>query len=132
MTYVVGSQLQVPNSQSRFHHSTPPGGSVSTGEGGYPDTPGKGLSPLIDSDDEEALRREVEGLDSDGGVPGPLGGGEGPSSSAKMRTNYRKQPLSKPPILRESETCFDGVTSPLVTSQGENSTVVEKTFQHRV
>jgi hypothetical protein len=39
MTYVVGSQSQVPNSLSRSHHSTPPSGGGSTGEGGYPDTP---------------------------------------------------------------------------------------------
>jgi hypothetical protein len=47
MTYVVGSQLQVPRSPSK---SLP-------GEGGYPDTPSKGvlLSPLIDSDDPDAL-----------------------------------------------------------------------------
>jgi hypothetical protein len=55
MTYVVGSQSQVPNSPSRSHHSTPLGGGGSTGEGGYPETPSKGLNPLIDSDDEEAF-----------------------------------------------------------------------------
>jgi hypothetical protein len=45
MTNVVGSQLQVPNSPSRSHHSTPTGGGGSTEEGGYPDTPSKGLIP---------------------------------------------------------------------------------------
>jgi hypothetical protein len=64
--------------------------------------------------------------------PGPGGVGGGTFSSTKMRIDYGKQPLSEPPILRESETCFDGVTSPLVTSQGENSAVVKKTFQRRV
>jgi hypothetical protein len=128
MTYVVGSQSQVSNSPSRSHHSTPPGGGGSTGEGGYPDTPGKRLSLLIDSNDEEALRREVEGLGSGGRAPGPSGGGGKPSSSAKMRIDYGKQPLSEPPILKESETYFDGVTGPLVTSQGENYVAIEKTF----
>jgi hypothetical protein len=132
MTYVVGSQLQVSNSPSRSHHSTPSGGGGSMGEGGYLDTPGKGvrLSPLINSDDEKALRREVEGLDSGRGAPGPSGGSGGPSSSTKMRIGYGKQPLLEPPILKENETCFDGVTGPLVTSQGENSAAIEKTFQH--
>jgi hypothetical protein len=97
-------------------------------EGGYPDILCKGLSPLIDSENEEALRREVEGLDSGGGAPGPSRGGRRPSSSTKMRTDYGKQPLSEPPILRESKTCFNGVTGPLVTSHGENFAAVKKTF----
>jgi hypothetical protein len=132
MTYVVGSLSQVPNSPSRSYHSIPPGGggaSTRSGEGRYPDTQCKRLSPLIDSDDEEALRREVEGLDSSGGAPGPSRGGGKHSSSMRMRIDYGKQPLSEPPILRENETCFNGVTSPLVTSQEENSTAVERTFQ---
>jgi hypothetical protein len=136
MTYVVGSQLQVPRSPSRSYHSIPPGGGGSTGsgEGGYPNIPGKGisLSPLIDSDDEDPLRRVIEGLGSGGGVPRPLGGGGEPSSSVKMRIDFEKQPRSEPPILRETETYFDGLTSPLVTSQGENSVAVERTFQRHV
>jgi hypothetical protein len=55
MTYVVGSQSQVPRSPSK----SPPGGGGSTRskEGGYPNTPSKRvrLSPLINSDDDEAL-----------------------------------------------------------------------------
>jgi hypothetical protein len=82
MTYVVGSQSQVPRSPSRSHHSTPPGGGGSTGseEGGYLNTPDKGvrLSPLIDSVDEIALRRVVEGISSGKGAPGPSGGGGEP------------------------------------------------------
>jgi hypothetical protein len=71
-------------------------------------------------------------MGSGGGAPGPSGGGGGPSSSVKMRIDYGKQPLSEPPILRESETYFDGVTGSLVTSQGENSATIEKTFQRRI
>jgi hypothetical protein len=42
MTYIVGSQSQVPRSPSK---SPPRGGGVlGSGEGGYPDTPGKGVS----------------------------------------------------------------------------------------
>jgi hypothetical protein len=119
MTYVVGSQSQVPNSPSRSYHSTLLGGggaSTRFREGGYPDTLGKKLSPLIDSDDEKALRREVEELGSGGGALEPSKEGGERSSSARMQIDYWKQPLSEPPILMESETCFDGVTSPLVTS----------------
>jgi hypothetical protein len=124
MTYVVGSQSQVPRSLSK----SPPG------EGGYPNTPGKGvrLSSLIDSDDPNALRRVVEGISSGRGAPKPSGIGGEPSSSAKMQIDLRKQPRSEPPILWETETYFDGLTGPLVTSQGENSTALERTFEHRV
>jgi hypothetical protein len=124
MTYVVGSQSQVPRSLSKSLPS----------EGGYPDTPGKGvkLSPLIDSDDLDAFRRVVEGIGSGGGAPGPSGGGGEPSSSAKMRIDFGKQPRSEPLILRETETYFDGLTGPLVTSHGENSAALETTFEHRV
>ena len=84
MTYVVGSQSQVPRSSSK----SPPsgGGSTRSGEGGYPNTPCKGvrLSPLIDSDNKEAHRRHVEGLDSGGRAPVTSGGGGEPSSSTKM------------------------------------------------
>jgi hypothetical protein len=136
MTYVVGSQSQVPRSPLRFYHCTPHGGSGSTrsGEGGYPDTPDKGvrLSPLIDCDDEKALRRVIEGVGSSKGAPGPSGGSGEPSSSVKMQIDFEKQPRSEPPILRETETCFDGLTGPLVTSQGENSAALERTFQRRV
>jgi hypothetical protein len=52
MTYVVGSQSQVPRSPSKSPPSR--GGVPGSDEGGYPDTLGKGLSPLIFSDDEEA------------------------------------------------------------------------------
>jgi hypothetical protein len=84
MTNVVGSQSRVPRSPSK----SPPGGGglAGSGEGGYPDTPGKGvrLSPLIFSNDEEAHRRHVDGLGSGRGAPGPSGGGGEPSSSARM------------------------------------------------
>jgi hypothetical protein len=124
MTYVVGSQSQVPRSPSK---SLP-------GEGGYPDTPGKGvrLSPLIDSDDPDAFRRVVEGIGSGGRAPEPSGGGGEPSSSAKVQIDFGKQPRSEPPILRETETYFDGLTGPLVTSQGKNFTALERTFECRV
>jgi hypothetical protein len=82
MTYVVGSQSQVPRSPSK---SPPGGGGVpGSGEGGYPDTLGKGLSPLIFSDDEEARRCELEGMGSGGGAPRPSGGGGEPFSSARI------------------------------------------------
>jgi hypothetical protein len=74
----------------------------------------------------------VEGISSGGGAPGPLGGGREPSSSAKMRIDFGKQPHLEPPILREIKTCFDGLTGPLVTSQGENSALLERTFERRV
>jgi hypothetical protein len=63
-----------------------------------------------------------------GGAHGPLGGGGEPSSSVRMRIDFEKQPSSKPPILRDNDTFFDGLTGPLVTSQGENSTIFERTF----
>jgi hypothetical protein len=124
MTYVVGSQSQVPRSPSK----SPPG------VGGYPDTLDKGvlLSPHISSDDPDALRRVVEGIDSGGGAPGPSGDDGEPSSSAKMRIDFRKQPRSEPPVLKETKPYFDGLTSPLVTSQGENSATLERTFGRRV
>jgi hypothetical protein len=88
MTYVVGSQSQVPRSPLK---SPPGGGGVPwSGEGGYPDTPGKRLSPLIYSDDEAAQRSELEGMGSSGGPPGPSGGGGEPSSSARMRIEFGK------------------------------------------
>jgi hypothetical protein len=131
MTYVVRSQSQVPRSPSK----SPPGGGGSTrsGEGGYPDTLGKGvrLSPLIYSDDEEAHRRQVEGMGSGRGAPEPSEGGGEPSSSARMRIDFGKEPSSEPPILRDAETFFDGLTGPLVTSQGENSAVFGRTFMWR-
>jgi hypothetical protein len=58
----------------------------------------------------------VEGIGSGEGTPEPSGGGGEPSSSMKMRIDFGKQPRSELPILREIETCFDGLTSPLVTS----------------
>jgi hypothetical protein len=121
MAYVIGSQSQVPRSPSK---SPPDGGGVPWSmEGGYPNTPGKRLSPLIYSDDEAAQRSELEGMGSGGGPPGPSGGGGEPSSSARMQIDFGKQPSSEPPIFRDSDTFFDGLTSPMVTSQGENSAI---------
>ena len=74
----------------------------------------------------------VEGIGSGGGTPGPLGGRGEPSSSTKMRIDFGKQPSSKPPILKETNTYFDGLTGPLVTSQGENSAALERTFEHHI
>jgi hypothetical protein len=74
------------------------------------------LSPLIFSDDEEARRSKVEGMGSGEGAPEPLGGGGEPSSSARMRIDFGKQPSSKPPILRDNDTFFDGLTDLLMTS----------------
>jgi hypothetical protein len=50
MTYLIGSPLK-----------SPPGGRevLQSGDGGYPDTPGKRLSPLIVSDDESAQQCEL-------------------------------------------------------------------------
>jgi hypothetical protein len=125
MTYVVGSQSQVPRSPSK---SPPGGGRVPrSGEGGYPDTPGKGLSPLIFSDDKDARRSELEGMGSGGRVPGPFGGGGESSSSARMRIDFGKQPITEPPIFRDDDTFFDGLTGPMVTSQGENSAIFGRT-----
>jgi hypothetical protein len=128
MTYVVGSQSQVPRSPSK----SPPGGGgvLGSGEGGYSNTLGKGvrLSPLIFSDDEEARRSEVEGMGSGGGAPGPSGGGREPSSSARMRINFGKQPSLEPPILRDDDTFFDGLTGPLVISQDKNFAIFRRTF----
>jgi hypothetical protein len=82
MSYVVELQSQVPRSPSK----SPPGGGgvLGYGEGGYPDTLDKRLSPLIFSDDEDARRSELEGMGSSGGAPEPSGGGGEPSSSARM------------------------------------------------
>jgi hypothetical protein len=127
MTYVVGSQSRVPRSPSK---SPPGGGGVPrSGEGGYPDTPAKGLSPLIFSDDEEARQREVEGMGSGGGAAGPSGGGGEPSSSTRMRIDFGKQPISEPPIVRDDDIFSDGLTGPLVTSQDKNSTILGRTFR---
>jgi hypothetical protein len=59
MTYEVGLQSHVPRSLSRSYHCTPysGGGITRSGEGGYLDTPDKRMSPLIDSDEEDVLRR---------------------------------------------------------------------------
>ena len=67
-------------------------------------------------------------MDSGGGVPGPLGGGGEPSSSVRMRIDFEKQPNLEPPILRDDDTYFNGLTGPLVTNQGENSTIFKRTF----
>jgi hypothetical protein len=125
MTYVVGLQSQVPRSPSK----SPPGGGgvLWSGEGGYPDTLGKRLSPLIYSNDEAARRSELEGMGSGGGPPGPSGGGGEPSSSARMRIDFGKQPSSEPPIIRDDDTFFNGLTGPMVTSQGKNSEIFGRT-----
>jgi hypothetical protein len=125
MTYVIGSQSQVPRSPTK----SPPGGRrvPGSGEGGYPDTPGKRLSPLIYSDDEAAQQSELEGMGCGGGPPGPSGGGGEPSSSARMRIDFERQPNSEPPIFRDGDTFFDGLTGPMVTSQGENSAIFRRT-----
>jgi hypothetical protein len=125
MTYVIGSQSQVPRSPSK----SPPGGRgvPGSGEGGYPNTPGKRLSPLIYSDDKAARRSELEGMGSGEGPPEPSGGGGKPSSSARMRIDFGRQPSSEPPIFRDGDTFFDGLTSPMVTSQGENSAIFRRT-----
>jgi hypothetical protein len=126
MTYVVGSQSQVPKSPSKL----PPGGGgvLGSGEGGYPDIPGKGvrLSPLIFSDNKDARRSKLEGMGSGGGAPAPSGGGGEPSSSARMRIDFGKQPTLEPPIIRDDDTFFDGLTGPLVTSQGQKTCNFQK------
>jgi hypothetical protein len=125
MTYIIGSQSQVPRSPSK---SPPGGGGVPwSGEGGYPDTPGKRLSPLIYSDDEAARQSELVGMGSGGGPPGPSGGGGEPSSSARMRIDFESQPSSEPPIYRDGDNFFDGLTGPMVTSQGANSAIFGRT-----
>jgi hypothetical protein len=97
--------------------SPPGGGGVPwSGEGGYPDIPGKRLSPLIYFDNEAARQSELEGMGSGGGPPGPSGGGGEPSSSARMRIDFGKQPSSESPIFRDGDTFFDGLTGPMVTS----------------
>jgi hypothetical protein len=57
-----------------------------------------------------------------------LGGGREPSSSARMRIDFGKQPSSESPILRDDDTFFNGLTGPLVTSQGENFAIFGRTF----
>jgi hypothetical protein len=101
-----------------------------SGEGGYPDTLGKGvrLSPLIFSDDEDARRSKLEGMGSGGGAPGPSRGGREPLSSARMRIDFGKQPTLEPPIVRNDDTFFDGLTGLLVTNQGKNSAIFGRTF----
>jgi hypothetical protein len=125
MTYFIGSQSQVPRSPSK----SPPGGRrvSESGEGGYPDSPDKRLSPLIVSNDEAAKQCKLQGLGSGGGPLGPSGGGGEPSSSARMRIDFERQPSSEPPIFRDGDTFFDGLTGPMVTSQGENSAIFETT-----
>ena len=126
MTYAVELQSRVSISLSK---SSPNGGGVSKSkEGGYFYIPGKGLRPLIVSDNEEAQQGEIEGMGSGRGAPGPSGGGGEPSSSMRMQIDFGKQPRLEPPILRDNDTRFNALTSPLVTSQGENSTILERTF----
>jgi hypothetical protein len=66
-------------------------------------------------------------MDSGGGAPGPSGDGGEPSSNTRMRIDFGKQPISKPPIFRDDDTFFDGLTGPMVTSQGENSAIFGRT-----
>jgi hypothetical protein len=66
-------------------------------------------------------------MGSGGGPPGPSGGGREPSSSARMRIDFERQPSSEPPIFRDGDTFFDGLTGPMVTSQGENSVISGRT-----
>jgi hypothetical protein len=70
-------------------------------------------------------------MGSGGGAPEPSRGGGEPSSSARMQIDFGKQPSSELLILMDVETFFDGLTGPLVTSQGENSAVFGKTFMRR-
>jgi hypothetical protein len=125
MTYFIGSQSQVPKSPSK----SPPGGRgvPESGDGGYPDTPGKRLSPLIVSDDEATQQCELQRMGSGGGPPGPSGGGGEPSSSARKHIDFERQPSSEPPIFRDGDTFFDGLTGSMVTSQGENSAISGRT-----
>jgi hypothetical protein len=64
---------------------------------------------------------------SGGGPPEPSRGGGEPSSSARMRIDFEKQPSSEPPIFRDGDTFFEGHKAPMVTSQGENSAIFERT-----
>jgi hypothetical protein len=50
------------------------------------------------------------------GPPGPSGSGGEPSSSARMRIDFERQPSSKPLIFRDGDTFFDGLMGPMVTS----------------
>jgi hypothetical protein len=40
-----------------------------------------------------------------------------------MRIDFERQPSSEPPIFRDGDTFFDGLTGLMVTSQGENSAI---------
>jgi hypothetical protein len=68
-------------------------------------------------------------MGSGGGAPGPSRDGGEPSSTARMRIDFGKQPILEPPIVRDDDTFFDGLMGPLVTSQGENSTIFGRTFR---
>ena len=70
-------------------------------------------------------------MGSGGGAPGSSGGGGELSSSARMRIDFGKQPMQEPPIVKDDDTRFDGLTGPMVTSQGKNSAILGKTFQQR-
>jgi hypothetical protein len=67
-------------------------------------------------------------MGSAGGPPGPTGGGGEPSSNARMRIDFERQPSSEPPIFRDGDTFFDGLTGPMVISQGENSAISRRTI----
>jgi hypothetical protein len=62
------------------------------------------------------------------GAPGPSGGGGEPSSTARMRIDFGKQPSLEPPILKDDDTFFDGLSGLLVTSQGKNSAIFGRKF----
>jgi hypothetical protein len=66
-------------------------------------------------------------MGSGGGAPRPSGGGGEPSSSTRMQIDFGKQPISEPPIFRDDDTFFDGLTGPMVTSQGKNSAIFGRT-----
>jgi hypothetical protein len=44
-----------------------------------------------------------------------------------MRIDFERQPSSEPPIFRDGDIFFDGLTGPMVTSQGENSVIFGRT-----
>ena len=48
-----------------------------------------------------------------------------------MRIDFGRRPDKEPIVFKEDDTRFDGVTVPMVTSQGENSVVFRKVFRRR-
>ena len=88
------------------------------------------ISPIIYSDDENALRHQMQGLGTSVGAAEPSGGGAEPSNST-MRVLFGRRPDEEPEIRRVDDTRVDNVTVPMVTSQGENFGAFEKVFQRR-